>query len=196
MIVHYMWQHMLASFYRLNTAMIAVAACAVLVLSGCETTGTAVDPLTQKSYPTKYCKGKKVMLIPAAEYLMRAEVPVPPAPSDTGVSIKISLVNHRAWLYNDGVIAIVAPVCTGKLGHETPRGELYVVSKHREWESTIYHVPMPYLLRLSTPQQDIGIHQGIVALDPSSHGCIRLSADYARKFFEITPVGSKVIIED
>lgn len=143
-------------------------------------------------YPTETVDGRKVRLIPAADYLMAQEVPVPSAPVDEGQCILISLSNKRAWHYKDGVMDFFSCVCTGKEGHETRTGRFRVVSKHREWTSTIYHVPMPFFLRLNPG--DFGLHQGIIAVDSSSHGCIRLPSEKAREFFEETPTGTPVII--
>jgi len=121
---------------------------------------------------------------------MRQVVPPPPAPSPVGISICVSLDERRAWLFQDGYPLYAAATCAGRSTHPTPLGDFHVIEKHRDWVSTIYHVPMPYFMRLNV--WAIGIHEGGIATTPASHGCIRLPSDMARKFFEVTPVGTPV----
>jgi lipoprotein-anchoring transpeptidase ErfK/SrfK len=52
---------------------------------------------------------------------------------------------------------------------------------------------MPYFIRLSC--LDFGMHAGYVPNYPASHGCIRLPADTARKFFSEVPVGTLVTVQ-
>jgi L,D-transpeptidase catalytic domain len=150
--------------------------------------------INYSNYPLQTINGKRCYMIPAEDFLMQKDIPVPVAPIDKGCCVKISLTNQRAWLYIDGVINNVSPVCTGMNGHNTPKGKFYVISKHKKWESTIYHVPMPNFLRLNPGE--FGLHCGQIAMNPSSHGCIRLPAKKAEEFFEICPVGTKVFIQD
>jgi lipoprotein-anchoring transpeptidase ErfK/SrfK len=91
-------------------------------------------------------------------------------------------------------VEVVTSICSGKPGYETPKGSFYVINKHRDWVSTIYHVPMPYFLRLNPGI--FGLHAGQIALRPASHGCVRLPREKAAQFFEATPVGARVVIED
>lgn len=136
----------------------------------------------------------KYKRIPAEEYLMREEVPVPPAPRESGPAIRVSLEKQRVWLYLDGVAVLTSVTCTGRPGFESPTGTFRVISKHRDWISTIYKVPMPYFLRLDAMRGRIGLHQGIIALTPASHGCIRVPKSKAEKLFDWTPIGTPVVI--
>ena len=145
-------------------------------------------------YQTVKEHGKTYRLVPAADILMQREIPAPPAPNNDPVSITIDLDAQRAWLYKNGELALTSPTCTGKPGYETPSGNFQVISKHKHWVSTLYHVPMPNFLRLNAANGMIGLHSGPVALNPSSHGCIRLTPEMAEQFFEAAPVGTKVIV--
>jgi len=166
-----------------------------VTLIGCATQNPSkVVEQGDSKYPIIKKNGKKYRLIPAEDYLMRKTVPVPPAPNNEAVSIQVSLSDQRVWLYQYGLLTYTSPTCPGKVGHETPTGEFHVISKHKDWISTLYHVPMPFLLRLNAMNGEIGIHQGPIALEAASHGCIRLPKDMASKFFEVTPVGAKVYI--
>ena len=162
-------------------------------LTGCAT-APSPDPTTGKIYPTKRIHGKIYRIIPAEDYLMRTQVPVPPAPNEKETAIRISIPSQRAWLYHNGMLTQTSPICTGKAGHETEPGTFQVISKHREWISTLYHVPMPYFLRLNSCGGKVGLHAGPIALQAASHGCIRLPRANAQTFFEETPIGTTVVI--
>lgn len=120
-------------------------------------------------------------------------IPTPEAQVTTGISIIVSLKNQCAWLYQDGKVINTSAVCTGKPGKRTPTGNFYVISKHKKWTSTIYHVPMPYFLRLNPGY--FGLHAGYMAGKPASHGCIRMPKEKAAEFFSVVPVGTPVKIE-
>jgi len=51
---------------------------------------------------------------------------------------------------------------------------------------------MPYFMRLNC--RDFGMHAGVVASYPASHGCIRLPSGVARRLFSEIPVGTVVMI--
>jgi len=120
-------------------------------------------------------------------------LPIPEAPQAEGICIRISLANQCAWLYQDGKVINSTKVCTGKAGSRTPTGRFHVINKHRYWTSTIYHVAMPYFLRLDPGY--FGLHEGHMAGRPASHGCIRLPKTKAAEFFPVVPVGTIVLIE-
>ncbi len=118
----------------------------------------------------------------------------PPEHNGDGAHVRISLGDQRAVLTVDGKVVRTAPVSTGRRGYRTPQGEYVVTDKHRHWVSTLYHVPMPYFMRLSCGA--IGLHAGIVPDYPASHGCIRLPSGAAREFFQHCDVGTLVTITD
>jgi lipoprotein-anchoring transpeptidase ErfK/SrfK len=126
-------------------------------------------------------------------YIMSKEVPTPPAPTKEGASIRVDRANMRAWLYQDGEMVLVSPVTPGKPGSSTPAGKFHVINKHRHWTSTIYHVPMPFFLRLNPGY--FGLHEGPMRPYPASHGCIRLPRKEAEMFFNRTKIGTPVWIE-
>jgi hypothetical protein len=148
------------------------------------------------NYPTVRKGGKAYKVIPNEDILMREFVPAPVPPSSQGVSIRVDTGKKRAWLYSDGELALTSAICSGKAGHETPTGSFRVVSKHRDWVSTIYHVPMPYFIRLNADGGRVGLHSGAIALEPASRGCIRLPRKMAEAFFARAPVGARVVVTD
>jgi ankyrin repeat protein len=113
-------------------------------------------------------------------------------PAPDKLRIEISLAMQRLDLVRDGVPIYHAKCSTGRAGYSTKRGEFVITNKERNHRSTIYHVEMPYFMRLSC--LDFGMHAGYVPNYPASHGCIRLPADTARKFFSEIPVGTVVTV--
>jgi len=170
---------------------ICVMAC---LLTSCAAPKVDTDP--NAKYPIVKVDGKKYRRIPAEDYLMRTYVPVPPAPNSEETSILVDLPSRRAWLYKYGMLTYTCVTCPGKVGHETPTGTYKVIAKHKDWTSTLYHVPMPHFLRLNAMNGEIGLHQGPIALEAASHGCIRLPKEAAEQFFNSTPVGTTVVISN
>jgi lipoprotein-anchoring transpeptidase ErfK/SrfK len=146
-----------------------------------------------KTHPVKKEKGKKYRVVPVEDKLMEVEIIPPPAPSNSGVSIRLSLKDQRAWLYQDGIPVLASAITPGKASTPTPKGKYHVINRHRHWTSTIYGVPMPFFLRLNPGY--FGLHQGVMSTQPASHGCIRLPKAGAEAFFNATPVGTPVWVE-
>ena len=114
-------------------------------------------------------------------------------PAPEKLRIEISLAMQQVALVRDGVPVYHARCSTGRSGFSTKRGEFVITNKERNHRSTIYHVEMPFFMRLSC--LDFGMHAGYVPNYPASHGCIRLPEDTARKFFSEIPVGTLVTVQ-
>jgi ankyrin repeat protein len=114
-------------------------------------------------------------------------------PSPDRLRLEISLALQRVALVKNGVPVYQTQCSTGRPGYSTKRGEFVITNKERNHRSTIYHVEMPYFMRLSC--LDFGMHAGYVPNRPASHGCIRLPEDAARKFFSEIPVGTLVTVQ-
>ena len=114
-------------------------------------------------------------------------------PSPDQLRIEVSLASQEAVVFKNGTPAFKTTVSTGRKGFSTPPGRYVVTDKDRDHRSTIYKVPMPFFMRLSC--RDFGMHQGVVADHPASHGCIRLPGDAARRLFSEIPVGTLVSID-
>lgn len=115
-----------------------------------------------------------------------------PRPEDQRMRINISISDQRAVLYKDGLVAMVAPVSTGRPGFATPTGQFVVTDKDRMHRSTLYPAYMPYFLRMSC--RDFGMHAGELPGYPASHGCIRLPWDSAERFYRAVDIGTLVTI--
>jgi len=114
-------------------------------------------------------------------------------PSPDRLRLEISLGLQRVALVKNGVPVYRTQCSTGRAGYSTKRGEFVITNKERNHRSTIYHVEMPYFMRLSC--LDFGMHAGYVPNYPASHGCIRLPEEAARKFFSELPVGTLVTVQ-
>src|SRR4029077_20428368 len=107
--------------------------------------------------------------------------------------IEISLASQKMSLIKDGVPILDSTCSAGRDGYNTRRAKFAMTAKERYQRSPIYHVEMPYFMRLSC--LDFGMREGYVPNYPASHGCIRLPADTARKFFSEVPVGTLVTVQ-
>lgn len=114
----------------------------------------------------------------------------PESEPDTLVTVNLS--NQRAWVMKQGRIINSTSVSTGRAGYSTPAGRYVITDKHKSHTSTLYHVAMPWFMRLNCGA--IGLHSGYVTGRPASHGCIRLPYEKAREFFHQVTVGDEVEI--
>jgi hypothetical protein len=112
--------------------------------------------------------------------------------SGTQRRVVISLGRQRLSFYRGGQLLVSNRCSTGRRGYKTPTGTFIVTSKHQQWISNLYHVPMPYFIRLNASA--IGMHSGVVPNYPASHGCIRLPSRTAMRLFREVDVGDPVEI--
>ena len=113
-------------------------------------------------------------------------------PMPDQLRLEISLAKQNMTVIKDGKTILTTQCSTGREGFTTPTGEYVITDKDRDHRSTIYKVPMPYFMRLNC--RDFGMHAGVVASYPASHGCIRLPSGVARRLFSEIPVGTVVMI--
>ncbi len=108
--------------------------------------------------------------------------------------IVITLATQKVAVYSDGVLAARSNVATGVPGHPTPTGAFSVIGKERYHASNIYSgAPMPFMQRITW--SGVALHQGVVPGGrPASHGCIRLTGDFAQLMWSTTKMGARVII--
>jgi L,D-transpeptidase catalytic domain len=127
---------------------------------------------------------------------LKSELAKKAAPQDTPkgpVQIIISITDQRISLYDNGALIARSSVSTGVQGHPTPLGVFSVISKERWHRSNIYSgAPMPYMQRITW--SGIALHAGVVPGHPASHGCIRLTNDFAIRLWHLTRRGTRVII--
>lgn len=115
-------------------------------------------------------------------------------PDDEACHAVLDLSEQKMRLYNDeNEVIFSSRVSTGKAGYRTPEGSYVITDKHVRHRSTIYGAKMPYFQRLSCSA--FGFHSGNCPGYPASHGCIRMPYSAAKKFFGLTPVGTRVEIQ-
>ena len=109
------------------------------------------------------------------------------------LQIVISIADQRVSLYDNGILIGRSSVSTGVRRHPTPLGVFSVIEKERWHRSNIYSgAPMPYMQRITW--SGIALHAGQLPGYPASHGCIRLTNDFAIQLWHLTKRGTRVII--
>ncbi|MCB1387537.1 MAG: L,D-transpeptidase [Rhodobacteraceae bacterium] len=112
---------------------------------------------------------------------------------DGPVAVVVSLDEQRVHVYRNGIRIAVSTCSTGRPGHETPTGVFVVLQKDRHHHSSTYNnAPMPNMSRLTW--SGIALHAGNLPGYPASHGCVRLPLEFSALLFEITHLGTPVII--
>ena len=109
------------------------------------------------------------------------------------LQIIISIADQRVSLYDNGALVARSSVSTGVRRHPTPLGIFSVIDKERWHRSNLYSAaPMPYMQRITW--SGIALHAGVLPGYPASHGCIRLTNDFAIRLWHLTKRGTRVII--
>jgi len=129
----------------------------------------------------------------------------------------INLTEQAAYLLQDGRVALISPIASGKEGWRTPTGNFRVMMKDLNHRSGSFGLvvdssgrivnpnaspgsyvppgcryapaPMPYFMEFS---RLVGMHGGYLPGYPASHGCVRMPKDLAAQFFARVRVGTPV----
>lgn len=127
-------------------------------------------------------------LLKPGEWVLKPEV-APAGP----VLVYVDLTRQRATVYRNGVRIGVSTISSGKEGHETPTGVFTILEKNVVHHSKTYDdASMPYQQRLTW--LGVAMHAGNLPGYPASHGCVRLPMAFAKKLFDVTPMGGTVVI--
>ena len=109
------------------------------------------------------------------------------------VSIVVSIPDQRVHVYRNAIRIGVSTCSTGKKGHSTPTGVFTILQKDKHHHSSTYNnAPMPNMNRLTW--SGIALHAGHLPGYPASHGCIRLPPKFSELLFNVTHVGTPVIV--
>src|SRR6185437_12155066 len=95
-------------------------------------------------------------------------------------------------LYANGVPVASTPISSGTPGHPTPMGVFTVIQKDRYHVSNLYDAAMPYMQRITWSGS--ALHQGPLPGYPASHGCVRLTSEFAQLLWRTTKLGARVIV--
>ena len=147
--------------------------------------------------PPAAMPARKARVAPTATKKEKAE----PKKKDVGfgqmpkgpLQIVVSIGNQKVTLFSNGVRVAQGPVSTGVPGRPTPTGVFSIIEKDRYHHSNLYsNAPMPYMQRITW--SGVALHEGVLPGYPASHGCIRMSHDFAQKLWPITNLGVRVIV--
>ena len=109
------------------------------------------------------------------------------------LQLVVSIDTQTVTLFSNGVRVAQGPVSTGVPGRPTPMGVFSVIEKDRYHHSNLYsNAPMPYMQRITW--SGVALHEGVLPGHPASHGCIRMSHDFAQKLWRVTKLGVRVIV--
>jgi lipoprotein-anchoring transpeptidase ErfK/SrfK len=137
------------------------------------------------------------------------------------VRVRVSIPKQRAYLMVGDQVAADSPISSGKAGHSTPQGSFSVLEKDPDHRSSIYGdyvdgsgrvvragisakidsapsgthyvgASMRWFMRLTG--EGVGMHVGILPGYPASHGCIRMSSDGAKLFYDTVKIGTPVTV--
>ncbi|HEY6254640.1 MAG TPA: L,D-transpeptidase [Xanthobacteraceae bacterium] len=109
------------------------------------------------------------------------------------LQIVVSIANQNVTLYSNGARVAQGPVSTGVPGRPTPTGVFSIIQKDRFHHSNLYsNAPMPYMERITW--SGVALHEGPLPGYPASHGCIRMTHDFAARLWVITKLGVRVIV--
>ena len=134
-------------------------------------------------------------------------------------AVLIDLTRQTAYLLENGRVALISPIASGKQGWATPTGKCRVMNKDANHVSADFGLIVDDYGRivdpnatpatvvpagcryLPAPMPDymqfgpyFGMHGGYLPGYPVSHGCVRMPSDLAAEFFSRVHVGTPVQI--
>ncbi len=149
----------------------------------------AVEPLLPKPEP-KPAPAPAPAPAPTQEERAADAPPESPCPATARACVDLS--GNRTWLQQDGKLLYgPAGMSHGKPGQETPKGSFKVTRKVKDEISREFNnAPMPYAVYFTNNGH--AFHEGSTGVQ--SAGCVRLSHEAAKFFFENLQVGDSVYI--
>jgi hypothetical protein len=163
---------------------VLLCAAAISVLAACS---AAPQPLSAPAPSTSTTTSTTVTAPPPEPEPQRVLAPTPPCGPE--IRACVSLSQNLAWLLKDGVVEYgPVPATHGRAGQETPVGTFEVAWKDAVHRSSIYGDNMPNSVFFAAG--GVAFHEG--SLTQESHGCVHLSTEAAKVFFDSLPVKSTV----
>jgi L,D-transpeptidase catalytic domain len=120
--------------------------------------------------------------------------PVLKPTNPSAVKLKLSTGAQRLYVVEGDTVLLATPVTVGKASSPTPHGNFTIYSKvanRRRQSSPGAGYPMTYWMEFKTAY---GLHWGFVKATPSTHGCVRMPIDSARKTFQLIRIGTPINI--
>ncbi len=142
-----------------------------------------------------FTKGSEIEPLPEEPLKPGEYVWVPEISPKGPVVVIVSIPSQEIYVYRNGVRIGRSTVSTGDKEHATPTGIYTILQKKEDHESSIYQgAKMPYMQRLTW--DGIALHAGKLPGYPASHGCVRLSEEFAENLYSVTKNSSTVIVTD
>jgi hypothetical protein len=132
-------------------------------------------------------------------------------------AVVINLTEQTAYLIENGRVALISPIASGKEGWGTPTGRFHITKKDANHVSADFGLVVDNYDRIvnpnATPSSSVpagchylpapmpdymqfgpllGMHGGFLPGYPASHGCVRMPHDLAAQFFARVEVGTPV----
>lgn len=110
------------------------------------------------------------------------------------LKLKLSTGAQRLYLVEGNTLILATPVTVGTVKTPTPHGDFTIYSKtekRRRFSNPGAGYPMTYWMEFKPAY---GLHWGFLKSHPSTHGCVRMPIDAARKVFNLIPVGTPINI--
>jgi hypothetical protein len=132
-------------------------------------------------------------------------------------AVVINLTEQTAYLLENGRVALVSPIASGKEGWGTPTGRFHIIKKDVNHVSADFGLVVDGYGRIVNPNATpsslvspgchympapmpdymqfgpfLGMHGGFLPGYPASHGCVRMPHDLAADFFSRVEVGTPV----
>jgi hypothetical protein len=190
---------------------LACAAMAALLFAGTACSNLGVNQNKKPATASTMAKPKPG---PRHSYWNDEGIVGPPA-------VQIVLSNQAAYFYKGQQLVGESVISSGKKGFETPPGTYKVIQKDKNHVSNLYGdyvdedgdivqanvdvtkdpkpddaefvgAKMPYFLRFTS---GYGMHAGHLPGYRASHGCVRMPAAMAARFFDAAETGMPVTVE-
>lgn len=120
--------------------------------------------------------------------------PVIQPKNPANVKVKLSTGAQRLYVVEGDKVLLATPVTVGKASTPTPHGNFTIYHKdfdRRRVSSPGAGYPMTYWMEFKPAY---GMHWGFMKPYPSTHGCVRMPIDSARKVFALVRVGTPINI--
>jgi hypothetical protein len=111
---------------------------------------------------------------------------------DGPIIITVDTVAQTMSVFRGGYEIGVSVVLYGIGEKPTPLGVFPITQKKKHHISNLYGAPMPYMQRLT--DDGVAIHASDVKEGFITHGCIGVPKEFAKRLFEETEIGDRVIV--
>jgi lipoprotein-anchoring transpeptidase ErfK/SrfK len=111
---------------------------------------------------------------------------------DGPIIITVDTVAQTMSVFRGGYEIGVSVVLYGIGEKPTPLGVFPITQKKKHHISNLYGSPMPYMQRLT--DDGVAIHASDVKEGFITHGCIGVPKEFAKRLFEETQIGDRVIV--